>query len=521
MQHQRLYCDLRTHLLPRTDGGVLMRQGFLQHGALAKAYRLRFQKRLYVTKSPSLLDAAIVSQKSGDLDKGGSSRIDSSKKEAERHQKNIQALYERSDYHAVIIITIAIMPCIPHRPATILPRDGTDYFALLKSLGRGKSDAATQPPPKPQPLVLKRLKDSYCEMYMPFKDDLSLREEYVNCNGQMRLGKILEDLDRLAGAIAYKHASDQSGNPAPVTIVTAAVDRIYLLSKLTMDRNYKISGMVTYTGYSSLEVFMSLEAVYNNTMDNEPEATEKVLSARFTMVARDNYTGKSAQVNPLMLENDEERRLFKISEKIKEYKKGNAQKALAKLPPSPEERILIHNMWIECNKFVEGPYNTSVPLPKDMAWLDETTMESVTLCFPQDRNIHNKIFGGYLMRLAHELAFANACVFTRGRPTYVSLDDFSFRSPVNIGSILKLTSQVVYSEPEGDKTFQISVKVDVIDNKDSSVHTTNTFYFTFHAPDNGSLKRIMPRTYSDMMKYLEGRRRREIGRHIKSIETTN
>lgn len=33
-------------------------------------------------------------------------------------------------------------------------------------------------------------------------------------------------------------------------------------------------------------------------------------------------------------------------------------------------------------------------------------------CFPFQRNLHNKIFGGYLMRKAYETAFSNATIFS-------------------------------------------------------------------------------------------------------------
>ncbi|KAJ2762248.1 hypothetical protein IWQ56_005087 [Coemansia nantahalensis] len=152
-----------------------------------------------------------------------------------------------------------------------------------------------------------------------------------------------------------------------------------------------------------------------------------------------------------------------------------------------------------------------------MVWLDATTMESVTVCFPSERNVHNKIFGGYLMRLAHELSFANGSVFTKSRPVYVSLDDFSFRKPVSIGSILKLTSQVVYSEPENG-TFRVEVAADVVDNLAKTAVRTNTFYFNFSCLD-GTVPRVVPRSYGDMMKYLEGRRRTQTDKLISQLQS--
>ena len=54
------------------------------------------------------------------------------------------------------------------------------------------------------------------------------------------------------------------------------------------------------------------------------------------------------------------------------------------------------------------------------------------------------------MRLAYELGFANSCLFTRGHVTFLSLDGISFARPVPIGSLLRLTSNVVHSSSSDD-----------------------------------------------------------------------
>lgn len=43
--------------------------------------------------------------------------------------------------------------------------------------------------------------------------------------------------------------------------------------------------------------------------------------------------------------------------------------------------------------------------------MDETAYEKSLICFPFQKNLHNKMFGGYLMRKAYEAAFANASLF--------------------------------------------------------------------------------------------------------------
>lgn len=46
----------------------------------------------------------------------------------------------------------------------------------------------------------KRMQDSYVELYLPFTEDPELLEKYIATSGLIRLGKVLEDLDSLAGS---------------------------------------------------------------------------------------------------------------------------------------------------------------------------------------------------------------------------------------------------------------------------------------------------------------------------------
>ncbi|KAJ1677167.1 hypothetical protein EV182_006741, partial [Spiromyces aspiralis] len=108
---------------------------------------------------------------------------ENSKKELERHHQNIKALYERSEK------LIDRYSVLPHQKSD-------DYFVLINKMskcGLSSNSARAGVPadisdsvPKPSPLVLKRLEDSYCEIFLPFRDDRALREEYVNYRGKVR-----------------------------------------------------------------------------------------------------------------------------------------------------------------------------------------------------------------------------------------------------------------------------------------------------------------------------------------------
>jgi acyl-coenzyme A thioesterase 9 len=67
----------------------------------------------------------------------------------------------------------------------------------------------------------------------------------------MRFGKVLEDLDALAGNIAFAHVQDPN-----LTLVTASVDRIRLSAPPNLDADQHLSGKVTFVGTSSMEIRM-------------------------------------------------------------------------------------------------------------------------------------------------------------------------------------------------------------------------------------------------------------------------
>ena len=46
------------------------------------------------------------------------------------------------------------------------------------------------------------------------------------------------------------------------------------------------------------------------------------------------------------------------------------------------------------------------------------------------------------MREAFELGWATTCVHIKSRPTVVCMDDINFQKPVEVGSLLYLSSQV-------------------------------------------------------------------------------
>jgi hypothetical protein len=86
----------------------------------------------------------------------------------------------------------------------------TTQLWRLRSAKRAAEEASVasaSEPLEPQLLLLTKPPHTTSIRY-PFASDPVLREEYCNPWGKVRLGKLLEDLDSLAGTIAFDHWCD-------------------------------------------------------------------------------------------------------------------------------------------------------------------------------------------------------------------------------------------------------------------------------------------------------------------------
>ncbi|EFA78510.1 RNA-binding region RNP-1 domain-containing protein [Heterostelium album PN500] len=351
-----------------------------------------------------------------------------------------------------------------------------------------------------RPIVDKPPQDSYTEIYLHFSSDTTLREMYLSPYGNLRVGRFLEDLDALAGTVAYKHAEDTTEEKV-FTIVTASVDRIHLLRPLVPDRDFKMEGIVTWVGKSSMEIVIKARS-----KNNETGEWEGVLVAYFTMVARDPLTKRAASVNRLVPTNEKEQKLFNDGISHKTSRLDFAKLSLQNVPPNSDELQIIHDLFMR-----------SKDDKSNFHWIPmkDTSLQTVILCQPQERNMHGNIFGGYLMRKGFEIAFTTAFLqFNESIPTFFGMDDITFVLPVDIGNILTLDATVVYTESVDRLTY---VQVEVVAHVSNPVsgssekHLSNVFNFTFLCRNNKDAdtvkpKRILPQSYSEAMRYLAGKR---------------
>ncbi|KAJ9063603.1 hypothetical protein DSO57_1039128 [Entomophthora muscae] len=160
----------------------------------------------------------------------------------------------------------------PTKPLNLLD----ELFSVIPS-GSWRDDQ--QPYPKEEAhknndtkFQLRTMEDSWLDIRLNFKDDPEMVRRYEGSCGEIQVGKIMEDLDKLAAGVAYKYC-DQVVTSSRLTIVTASVDRLELRGKILADKNYRLGGYVTYVGFSSLEVFIQMDEVASDGSVSSPPIT--------------------------------------------------------------------------------------------------------------------------------------------------------------------------------------------------------------------------------------------------------
>ncbi|XP_048348723.1 acyl-coenzyme A thioesterase 9, mitochondrial isoform X1 [Sphaerodactylus townsendi] len=340
----------------------------------------------------------------------------------------------------------------------------------------------------------RKMRDSYIEVMLPLGSQPEIREKYLNVNNTVRFGRILEDLDSLGVLICYTHTKHETLQRSPLSIVTALVDKIGLWKKVIHpDCDIKFTGNVSWVGRTSMEVKMHMLQLQNGNYC-------PLLDATFVMVARDPENKRPAFVNPLIPEGPEEEKIFKEGELNKIRRTDFSKVSLLKMAPTADERTVIHDMFLNTLDSKTVSFRSRV-LPPSSMWMEDAKLKGLEICHPQERNIFNRIFGGFLMRKAYELGWATACTYGSSRPYVMAVDDIMFQRPVEIGSLLFFSSQVCYTE---ENFIQVRVHSEVYNSDTREHHTTNVFHFTFMSENQ--IPQIVPKTYGESMLYLDGKR---------------
>jgi acyl-coenzyme A thioesterase 9 len=304
-------------------------------------------------------------------------------------------------------------------------------------------------------------------------------------------------MDIFAVALVFKHVlnpKQEDSQQSPFSIVTALVDRIDIKRKILVESDIKISGHVTWVGRSSAESTLELHQHIDGKW-------EKVTEAVFVLVARDPTNKGSAFINPLQVVGEEELVIYNKGIENQNRRQTMKNISLFSHPPSEDEKTLIHDFFIKTVDHKAMSFKARI-LPENSMWMEDAKLKNLLICQPENRNRFNKIFGGFIMRQAFELAWANAYVYGKARPFCMYMDDIWFRAPVEIGSLLYFNSQVCYTQ---DQFMQVRVSAEILSPETGSMSVTNVFQYTFKMKEK-TPPQVIPKTYHEAMMWLQGRR---------------
>nr|XP_016931303.1 acyl-coenzyme A thioesterase 9, mitochondrial-like [Drosophila suzukii] len=352
--------------------------------------------------------------------------------------------------------------------------------------------------PKIEELPARSMQDSFSSAIIPLSKNPMLQDKYINFRGFVRLGRLLEDMDYFAAWCCHRHLKLPNlpkGVPLPYTIVTILVDRIDFTDVTASGtQDIRLSGHVSWVGTSSMEVVVWLEQKVD-------EKYKKITRALFLMAARNATNTGSAPVNPIQAANEEEKQILAGGAERKKHRQILSAQSVFKVEPNAQEQSLIYEIYKRTSPTEHaGPLKRL--LPPNCCWMQDSFQMSTIPSFPEHRNHHNTVFGGFLMRSALEISWAAAFLYCKTRPKLEHISDISFEKPVTVNSFIKMTAYVVYTKLN---YVQIMTVADVLDPYSGNRVTANAFHYTFSAPD--TVTEVLPRSYHETMWYIHGRRK--------------
>ncbi|MBB4122171.1 acyl-CoA thioesterase [Martelella radicis] len=111
---------------------------------------------------------------------------------------------------------------------------------------------------------------------------------------------------------------------------------------------------------------------------------------------------------------------------------------------------------------------------------DPSQLEMVVLMTPDMANFSGKVHGGALLSLLDRVAYSCAARFSQHYAVTLSVDQVTFREPINVGELVTLRASVNYT---GHTSMEIGIRVEAEDVRSGNRRHTNSCYFTMVAVD--------------------------------------
>jgi acyl-CoA hydrolase len=129
----------------------------------------------------------------------------------------------------------------------------------------------------------------------------------------------------------------------------------------------------------------------------------------------------------------------------------------------------------------------------------------------QDANIAGNVHGGHIMKLCDDAAVIAATRLAGGRVVTAAVDAMKFRSPVHVGDVITLRSQV---NAAWRTSMEVGVRIEAENVATGAIAHTCTAYLTMVAlGEDGKpvlLQALEPETADEQRRHRAAQRRRSI-----------
>ncbi len=296
----------------------------------------------------------------------------------------------------------------------------------------------------------------------------------------LRVGLLLEVLDKLAERTALRYARRTHKT---AYVVTAAIDDLKVCAPPDLERDIVLNARINFVGTTSMEVGIRIE--------HPGEVPVHLGSCYFTMAAR--VGDKGATLPPLHYKSKVD--LFRAERAISRRKERSNRSTPA--PPTPEEwnhLVALHDMRSQTSHEV---------LPAS-----SLVVSSWERTYPDQENVPQTIFGGYIIHRAYMYAHLCAEMVATQRALLVSANRINFYEPVRMGDKLHFQSYVTYT---GETSVCVETEIIRISRDRTRTALSNNCIFTFVNVDKDlnlvAVPPVIPMNFSEDIRYLEGYRR--------------
>jgi len=342
--------------------------------------------------------------------------------------------------------------------------------------------------------------NAWVEVHYPLASDELLRQSLQTVGFRaVRMSKLYEFIDAITADVAYRHCDPSLQR---LSLVTAGHYDSKRLRPITISSDISMRSYVVLTGKSSLEI-------RTDTYQVDSDGVEQLCDVCHTvMVALDKDTGKPVQIRSLTLGEDDggglgEKRTELVQElRAKRFAQQKAAPTLVGESPNEDEMQLVHALTQECQE---------APSHAGHARMSDWMFTNSVMIYPERRNMHGKLFGGFVASTAYDLAYYSARAFCGGTlPFALGFDQMRFFAPVSIGDQVHFTARVVFTE---GKILRVWVDIEQLDStrikgkaapvKGSTL--TNQMEFIFAHPSE-DVRKIVPEDYNEVLQYLTAQR---------------